>query len=299
MSETTKKEYRSSLREDYDHSLKMKGDSLLCYSPKKAKGGLEGQVVGEVLLKVPRPPKPPREGKEPKPEPPSVGQFRMGTHNLPARSVGTHTGVFYKEAGYVWVGEGSYLRLLTDRRPFLFTLLALILSAAAAIAVTIVVVLSLLSPAVLAPDYQMPERDESSLPIEGEEGGEGGTGGGKVESEIGGGFVSMHYTKTAKVDLSDATIQMFFANPYKSNHSVVLELYVTHTDRDWLVAKSGRVDAGYGIKTMTFNEQVRLTPTTEKKKYEGKYILRFYDPDSGERAVFATEITGVIFTVVE
>ena len=301
MSETTEVEFRASLREDYDRSLKLKGDSVLCYSPKKVKGGVPGHVIGEVLLKAARPPKPPKEGKTPKPEPPSLGRFVMGAHRLHARSVGTHNSFFYKKAGYVWVGGDNYLCLLTDSRPFFGALLGLILSTGAAVALA----LSLMGPVTLTPEHPMPDRDESSLPIEGEQGGQGGggggggSGGGKVESEIGGGFVSMIYTKEAHVDLSDSTIDMYFLNPYKSNHSVVLELYVTFMDQHWLVAKSGRVDAGYGLKTMTFNQKVDLVPTTETRIYKGKYVIRFYDPETGERSVFTTEVVDVIFTVEE
>lgn len=301
MSEVTEKEYRSSLREDYDHSLKMKGDSLLCYSPKRAKVGLDGQVVGEVLLKMPRPPKPPKEGKEPKPEPPSTGRFLLGAHRLPTRSVGTHKGFFFKKAGYVWIGEDKYLCVLTDRRPFLAAMLALVLSTAAAVAIVLTVVLSLLGPAAITPEHPMPEKDQNSLPIDGEQGGEngGGAGGGKVESEADGGFVRMYYTTKAHVDLSDASIDIFFANPYKSNRSAVLEIYVTYMNKDYLVAKSGRVDAGYGLRTATFNEKISLVPTTDKRVYKGKYVVRFYDPDSGERAVVTSVIDEVVFTVSE
>lgn len=293
MSDVNEREYRSSLREDYDHSLKLKGEGLLCYSAKKAKTGLSGQVVGEVLLKAPRPPKPPKEGKEPRPEPPSTGRFQLGAHSLPTKSVGTHRSFFFKKAGYIWVGEDEYLCVLTDRRPFLVALLALLVAAAA----TVAVVLSLMGPVLITPEHPMPDKDTSALPIEGEEGEE--NGGGKVESEADGGFVRMHYTTKAHVDLSDASINMFFANPVKSNRSVVLELYVTFMDKDWLVATSGRIDAGYGLRTMTFNEKVALVPTTEQRVYRGKYVVRFYDPDSGERAVVTTEINDVIFTVVE
>lgn len=295
MSETVDMEFQSSLREDYDKSLKFKTDNLLCYSAKKAKTGLPGRVVGEVVLKAPRPPKPPKEGKEPKPAPPSIGRFRLGAHNLPTRSPGTHRGIFFKKAGYVWVGGEDYLCVLTDRRPFLAVLLSLLATASA----TVALVLSLMGPTRITPEHPMPDKDENSLPIEGEEGGEDGGGGGKVESEIGGGFVSMIYTKSAHIDLSDANIDIYFLNPAKSNHSVTLELYITFMDQDWLVAKSGRLDAGYGLRTATFNEKVSLVPTTEQRVYRGKYVIRFYDPETGERSVFNTEITDVVFTVAE
>jgi hypothetical protein len=147
----------------------------------------------------------------------------------------------------------------------------------------------------------MPEKDQNSLPIDGEQGGEngGGAGGGKVESEADGGFVRMYYTTKAHVDLSDASIDIFFANPYKSNRSVVLELYITYMNKDYLVAKSGRVDAGYGLRTATFNEKINLVPTTDQRIYKGKYVVRFYDPDSGERAVVTSVIDEVVFTVSE
>ena len=292
MAETNEMEYRLSLQEDYDRSLQLKGDRLLCYSPKKAKAGLPGQVVGEVLLKTPRPPKPPKEGKEPKPEPPSTGRFQLGAHRLPTKNVGSYGGLFYKKAGYACVGEGKYLCVLTDRRPFLAILLALLASAATAVTL----VLMLMGPVVLTPEHPMPDRDENSLPVVGDE---DDTGGGTVESEADGGFVRMHYTKRANVDLSDKNISMFFANPKKSNRSVVLELYVTVDNVDYLVAESGRVDSGYGLRKMTFNESVALVPTTAQKVYLGKYVVRFYDPDSGERAVVTTEIDEVIVTVIQ
>lgn len=289
-------EYRSSLREDYNLTVKLKNDSLLCYSPKKMKE-VTGNVVGEVLLREPKPPKPPKEGKTPRPEPPSLGLFHLGARQLPTRPTGHHNGFFYKKAGYVWVGGNDYLCVLTDRRPFLILLASLL--------ATFGVVLTILltqGPPVLTPEHPMPDKDENSLPVVGDEedeDGTGGGGGGKVESEVGGGFVSMIFTKQAKVDLSEKTIEMYFVNPHQSNHSITLELYVTFMDQNWLVAKSGRVDADYGLKVMKFNEKVSLTPTTENRYYVGKYVVRYYDPETGERSIFTTEIEDVMFTVVE
>ncbi len=289
MSDVTELEYRSSLREDYDKSLKLKGDSLLCYSPKKVKGGMpEGQVIGEVLLKETYSPKPAKGGKKAEAESPSLGRFVMGIHRLHVRGVGTHNPLFFKKAGYVWVGGNNYLCLLTDRRPFLATLFGLILGTGALVAL----ILSLMGPIALAPEHPMPDRDQSSLPIEGDDANN------TVESESGGGFVSMIYTKEAHLDLSNASISMYFLNPNKSNHSVVLELYIVSGDTSYLVAKSGRLDAGYGLNTMTFNREVDLQPTTDVI-YNAKYVIRFYDPETGERSVFATEVVGVSFTVEE
>lgn len=290
-------EYRSALREDYNLTLQMKKDSLLCYSPKKMKE-TSGNVIGEVLLKVPKPPKQKasEEGaaaeKETPSEEASTGSFLFGSHRLHTRPVGYHKSLLYKKAGYVWVGGEDYLCVLTDRRPFLAALGAM----TAVFGVALAVLLTL-GPASIPPEHPMPDRDENSIPVVGDE--DSGTGGGRVESEVGGGFVSMIFTKEAEVDLSDAKIDMYFVNPQQSNHSVAIELYVTFMDRHWLVASSGRVDADYGIRAMTFNEKVSLTPTTEQRIYKGKYVVRYYNPDSGERSVFTTEITDVIITVVE
>ena len=112
--------------------------------------------------------------------------------------------------------------------------------------------------------------------------------------------LTMIYTKTAKVDLSAKEIGVYFANPQKSNHGVVLELYVTAGGMDYLIGKSGLIEPDYGIRKMTLDtSEVSLSVTSEDVVYTGKYVVRYYDPETGERAVVSSEIAGVTITVAE
>ena len=200
---------------------------------------------------------------------------------------GTNHHVLYKKAGYVCVGEDEFLMLITSRKPFLLLLGALL----GLFALTLTLLLAL--PSILAPeippDHPLPEKDANVLPVKGDSGE-------KIQSEEGGGAVSMIYTLKAELDLSDGIIDMYFVNPGASNQDVVLQLWLTSGGEETLIATSGRIPSGTGLLKMEFDRQAaKLTEGV----YTGLYRLACYNPETGERATVSPEIAGVELTVLE
>ena len=113
--------------------------------------------------------------------------------------------------------------------------------------------------------------------------------------ENGGGSVSIIYTMTASYNEGDDEITIYFKNPKKSNHDMVIELYAIATDGSRvLMAKSGRIPIGYGIEKMTLLDSA---PALTKNTYKGLYRITFYDPKTGELATVDTEIPDINITV--
>lgn len=113
----------------------------------------------------------------------------------------------------------------------------------------------------------------------------------------GGGSVSMIYTRTVSYTYGESRAYMYFKNPSKSDHDVVLELYALGTDGERvLMAKSGRIPAGTGLETMTLEKNI---PDLSPNSYRGLYRVLFYDPVTGERAMISSEIADLIISVGE
>ena len=164
-------------------------------------------------------------------------------------------------------------------------LLALVLITSAAIGVTVWAVCFRDTKPVLAPDYAPHQIEENA-----EDMGDGADE--KLESAQGGGAVSLTYSKEVRISLEDKKAELFFGNPSKSNQDRVIQLAV----HDTVIVQSGLLKPGNQVKKLELLEDAQdfLAPGG----YEGKFVLLYYDPDSGEKAVLNTEIP-VAITVVE
>ena len=75
---------------------------------------------------------------------------------------------------------------------------------------------------------------------------------------------------------------------------MVAELYLVSGDREILMARSGLIEPGFELHRLDLDsEAVSLSEGV----YTGLYKLQCYDPETGERALVAPEITGVTVTV--
>ncbi|MBQ9972860.1 MAG: hypothetical protein IJP24_04980, partial [Firmicutes bacterium] len=113
-------------------------------------------------------------------------------------------------------------------------------------------------------------------------------------NEDGGGSVSMIYTLEADVSLSSGAITMYFKNPSDSTHDVVLEAYIKSDGAEYLVGKSGRLPAGYELSTLTLISDYAVL---SEGMYDGLYKVQCYNPQTGELALVAPQITDLTFTV--
>ena len=260
---------------DYDQKLKIEGCEVFCYSKKFLKKRYSGKnfhVAGETKS---------HNRKE------SIGKLQIGEKSLAISKDGEYSRLIYYPTGYLHVGDDDYIVIMKSRIPFLIVLLGLILGLAASV-IILVNILSKVTP-VIEPYNPLPEPDPHVEAIEGDNTS-------KSDAQSGGGSVSMIYTLKAELSLSSGEISMYFKNPNASNHDVVLELYVISGSDDIKIAKSGRIQAGYGLYQMSLLEDAA---ELSDGVYRGKYKVIYYNPDTGERALVESDITDLQITVIQ
>ena len=83
-----------------------------------------------------------------------------------------------------------------------------------------------------------------------------------------------------------------FANPGKSLQDMVVQIVIDET----VIVQSGTLKPGNQVTTLNLLDgaEKQLQPGG----YDGKFVVFYYDPDSGEKAVVNTEIP-ITITVQE
>ena len=130
---------------------------------------------------------------------------------------------------------------------------------------------------VLSPDYAPVELEENAVPI-------GDSDSAKVENPEGGGGVGLEYTKDVKIDLSRGVAELYFANPSRSNQDMLVQLVI----HDEVIIQSGRLTPGNAVEKLKLLDGLNVQ--LEEGVYEGKYVVYFYQQDTGEKAILNTEI---------
>lgn len=258
---------------DYDNEIKIYGEELECYSPKKMKElypNKDYKVVGEVRS---------QNKKE------AVERIMIGSKARKVAEPGAFNKILNRTAGYVAVGQDEYVALLESRLLFLLLLFGL----GAGILLAALLLALLLQPEVQEMDNAMPEPDQY---IEVLDDNTGET----APPLDGGGTVSMIYKLKAELNLSTGDISMYFQNPSNSNHDVVLNMYVVSGDQQIKIATSGRLPAGAGLYTMEFDKS---SAKLKEGQYEALYRVAYYNPETGERALVESDITDLVITVVK
>lgn len=217
-----------------------------------------------------------------------IGRLHINGKEVDVFRHGEHAGILHKREGYVCVGGDSFIAIHSSRLPFLLALLAVL----AMLAVTTVLVVQLIGnpkpPIVIDPDHPLPEIDPDieTLPDDGD----------KVQSESGGGFVSMVFSYDVTVSLSEEKATITYQNPNKSNHSVVLELYLISGEQEYFLGRTGLIPAGGAIYQMDVSER---DANIRAGIYNGLFRSYYYDPLTGERAAISSDITDLKISVVE
>ena len=138
---------------------------------------------------------------------------------------------------------------------------------------------------VLTPDYAPQETEENAKAIPDDDGT-------KLEAAEGGGAISIEYTSSVTIDLSDKKAILQYANPGKSTQDVVVQIVI----QDEIIVQSGTIKPGNQVK------ELALIDGAEKKLQEGVYtnaklVILSYDPVTGEKAMVNTE--GAITVTVQ
>lgn len=155
-------------------------------------------------------------------------------------------------------------------------IIALILLLLITVAITVCALFFRDTTPVLAPDYAPQQTEENAEPFEDDNDGE------KLQQQQGGGAVSLTYSKEVTIDLSDNVAKLLFANPYKSNQDMILQIVI----QDTVIVQSGLLTPGHQVTKLELFDNAKLSKGT----YEGKFIVLYYQKDTGEKAMINTEI---------
>lgn len=309
-------------RSDYDKQIQFATARINCYSKaalKRCHPDGAYRVVGEIRLSEKQAQKSRTNGKKTASDKRQIGEVHVWETVFPVMPH-SRLSVLYKAQGYISVGEGEYLLVRQSRVPFLIPFLSMI----GGIIVCIILLLLLLNrertPDPSGTEHPLPPVDSDVETLDetgggGEEGtdppetdpvetdptesGQGGDSsdpqGAGTKPSDGGGSVSMIYTTLAEYTQGAEAVKIYFKNPSKSNHDVVLELYALSAQNERvLMAKTGRIPAGTGIEEMHLEDNI---PDLAPGSYKGLYRVLFYNPTTGERSTVNSEITDVVIKV--
>lgn len=168
-------------------------------------------------------------------------------------------------------GNGKEKRLL-----LLLLLLLLITIIAVAVSVWAIWFRGSKTPS-LPPDYAPRETEINAEPI----GDDDDT---KLQQPEGGGAVSLTYAREVSISISKKSASLLFANPTKSNQDMVICLVID----DVVIFRSGRLTPGNKVSTLALEDGIEKS--LSKGGYNGKFVVFYYDCESGEKAMVNTEI---------
>lgn len=129
----------------------------------------------------------------------------------------------------------------------------------------------------LTPDYAPQEEEQNAEPIP-DDSGE------KLEDPEDGSSVSLTYSREVTISLSEKEASLLFANPGKSNQDMVLQIVV----QGEVIVQSGTLKPGNQVTALALMDGMdeKLSAGT----YEGNFVVLYYDPATGEKAIVNTEI---------
>ena len=161
-----------------------------------------------------------------------------------------------------------------DRQSLLIFVLLLI--TVCAVCVTVWALFFRTTDAVLTPDHA-PVAEEHARPIPGDTGKHD-------DAQPGSGSVSLTYSNQVMISLSGKRAQLLFANPGRSNQDVAIQLVI----QNQVILQSGRIAPGNQVAELDL--PLEVVSILMPGGYEGIFLVHFYDPASGEKAIVTTEI---------
>lgn len=130
---------------------------------------------------------------------------------------------------------------------------------------------------ILAPDFAPQEIEQNASSM-------AGNTNSKLDAPTGGGSVNLMFQDKVTIKLSDKKAYLYYGNPYESTQDVLLQIVI----KDTLIAQSGRIVPGNEVKTLNLADGA--AKTLQPGGYDGKLVLSFYNPDTGEKATVNSEI---------
>ncbi len=164
----------------------------------------------------------------------------------------------------------------SSQKKWILLVLLLLLITFVAIGVTVWAVWFRKPTVILTPDYAPPETDKNAEPIPDDDDT-------KLDAPAGGGAISLQYTNSVLIDLSDNKAVLYYANPGKSTQDIVLQIVI----RDVILAQSGKIVPGNRISSLELLDGAAAK--LSEGVYNGKFVFLSYDPQTGEKAMVNTE----------
>lgn len=138
----------------------------------------------------------------------------------------------------------------------------------------------------LVPDYPPQETDPNQTPMESDPGGEIETGEGQAA-------INLTYLAKATADLSEGTVELYYANPSRSKKDVVISLVVDGT----VICRSQRITPGHQIKHLMILDDAKGKLAVGG--YDAKFVVGCYDSETNKKELVELEGSGVRLEVVE
>ncbi len=135
----------------------------------------------------------------------------------------------------------------------------------------------------LAPDYAPQQVEENATAIQGDTSK-------KAEAPKGGGSVTLSFSSGVTVDLSERKAHLYYGHVGESNHDLILQLVI----QDTVIAQTGVIKPGYQVTEVELLSNVQQDILLSPGVYEGKFVLLFYHPETGEKAMMNSEIPQTI-----
>jgi len=154
---------------------------------------------------------------------------------------------------------------------------ALMLITLTAVAVTVWALFFRTPDVHLAPDYAPVDTEQHAQPIPGDQGEQ-------TQAQPGSGSVSLTYSNEVVIDLNSGLAELLFANPGRSNQDMVLQIVIQGT----VILQSGRITPGNQVTQLELSADA--AQLLSSGGYEGSFLVFYYDPVSGEKAIVNTEI---------
>ena len=94
----------------------------------------------------------------------------------------------------------------------------------------------------------------------------------------------MSYSDQVSIELQNETAFLYFANPGRSNQNMVIQIVI----QDQVIVQSGTLTPGKQVMKLDLlaGAANKLSPGG----YHGKFVILYYDPATGEKAMLSTDI---------
>lgn len=112
----------------------------------------------------------------------------------------------------------------------------------------------------------------------------------KLEQPEGGGAVGLTYSPEVTIAKKRKKAKLLFANPSRSNQDLIVQIVI----QDTVIVQSGLLKPGNQVTSLNIPDTSMLQTGT----YEGSFMIYYYYPENGEKAIVNSQMP-IHITVVD